>query len=266
MATTPNLSYILVTRNKLPYLKTALADVIAHREPDEEIVVIDGGSTDGSAEYLKECLERGEIDQLLSEPDRCIGHGTNKGMLLAKGKLLKTLTDDDIVYYDHIQKCKAFMLEHPEIDVIGMNGITDDEQEYHREEDFLLWKTTPYHPFMFFELGAIFRKSSIPLFGLFDTSFVFCDAEYTIRITAGKSRLAWYTGIAWKHVSNPDSTNIKQQEVWRRESARLRQMYPGLYSAWKHHVPRPIRNLIRHFVPKKRLATAEQSREPSFLF
>jgi glycosyltransferase involved in cell wall biosynthesis len=260
------LSYILVTRNKLSYLKTALADLIAHRKKDEEIVVIDGGSTDGTAQYLQEFLKRGEIDQLLSESDRGIGHATNKGMIMAKGALLKTLTDDDVVYYDEIEKCKAFMLEHPEIDVIGMNGITDDEKEYHREEDFLLWKTTPYHPFMFFELGAIFRKSSIPLIGLFDTSFMFCDAEYTIRITAGKARIAWYTGIAWKHISNPSSTNINQRHVWKRESARLRQMYPNLYSSWKHHVPKPIRDFARFLIPKKHLATPEQSNNPTFLF
>lgn len=260
------LSYILVTRNKLSYLKTALADVIAHKQKDEEIIVIDGASTDGTPEYLQELLEHGDIDQFISEPDRCIGHGTNKGLLMAKGTLLKTLIDDDVVYFEDIQKCKVFMLEHPEIDVIGMNGMTDDEQEYHREEDFLLWKTTPYHPFMFFELGAIFRRSSLPLIGLFDTSFVFCDAEYTIRITAGKARIAWYTGIAWKHISNPSSTNLNQREVWIRESARLRRMYPNLYSSWKHLVPKPIRTSARYFFPKKHLATLAQSNTPTFLF
>lgn len=259
------LSYILVTRNKLPYLKVALADLLAHKQRGEEIVVVDGDSTDGSREYLQELFVRGDIDKFISEPDRCIGHGSNKGILMAKGELLKTLTDDDILYYDHIQKCKAFMFEHPEIDVIGMNGMTDDGKEYHREEDFLLWKTTPYHPFMFFELGMMMRRSSIPLIGLFDTSFTFCDAEYTIRLTAGKARIGWYTGIAWKHVSNRSSTNINQRELWRKESARLRWMYPNLYSKWKHHVPKPIRELIRYFIPKKNLATPGQSSKPTFL-
>ena len=260
------LSYILVTRNKLSYLKTALDTLIANRKEGEEIVVIDGASTDGSAEYLKDFFDRGIIDQYLSEPDKGIGHATNKGMLLAKGELLKTITDDDELFFDEIQKCKEFMLEHPEIDVLGMNGITTDRNEYHREEDFLLWKTTPYHPFMFFELGAIFRKSSIPLIGLFDTSFMFCDAEYTIRITAGKARLAWYTGIAWRHTSNADSTNIKQRAVWIKEAARLRQMYPNLYSNWKHFIPKPLRTVIRSVFPKKHLASPEQAAAPTFLF
>lgn len=260
------LSYILVTRNKLPYLQTALTELLANKREGEEIVVVDGGSTDGSVEYLTKFFEGGDIDQFISEPDKGIGHATNKGFLMAKGELLKTLTDDDVLYFGEIQKCKAFMLAHPEIDVIGMNGITDDENEYRREEDFLLWKTTPYHPFMFFELGAIFRRSSIPIFGLFDTSFMFCDAEYTIRITAGKASMAWYTGIAWKHISNPSSTNINQSHVWKAESARLRKMYPNLYSSWKHFIPKPIIKVIRFFIPKKRLSTPEQANVPSFLF
>ena len=43
-----NLSYVLVTYNKLPYLKEALAKLLPHKRSDEEIVIVDGGSTDGS--------------------------------------------------------------------------------------------------------------------------------------------------------------------------------------------------------------------------
>lgn len=261
-----NLSYIIVTYNKLPYLKASLSKLIAHKKKDEEIVVVDGGSTDGTLEYLQELSERGEVDQFVSGKDKSLGHAINKGILMAKGELLKTMSDDDVYYYDEMQKCKDFLLAHPEIDALGTNGTAHDGSEYRREEDFLLWKHTPYHPFMIGEQGLWLRKSSLALFGLADTSFTyFWDAEFTVRLTAGRSRIAWYTGKTWEHILNSESVSLTKPGLWKAESARLRRMYP-IYSSWKHLVPKPIRTFIRFLIPKKRLATVEQVTEPTFLF
>jgi glycosyltransferase involved in cell wall biosynthesis len=260
------LSYIIVTYNRLPYLKDALSKLLAHKKADEEIVVVDGGSTDGTPEYLQELFERGEVNQFVSGKDKSLGHAINKGILMAKGELLKTMSDDDVYYYDEMQKCKNFLLAHPEIDALGTNGTAHDGSDYHREEDFLLWKNTPYHPFMMCEQGLWLRKSSLAIYGLADTSFTyFWDAEFTVRLTAGRARIAWYTGKTWEHVFSPDSISLKRPDLWKAESARLRRMYP-IYSTWKHLVPKPIRIVIRFLIPKKRLVVTEQVTSPTFLF
>ena len=262
-----NLSYIIVTFNKLPYLKTALAEVLAHKKDDEEIIVVDGGSADGTLAYLQELLKRGTI-QFVSEPDLGQSHAINKGMLMAHGTLIKILNDDDTYYFNEIHACKKFMLEHPEIDALGSNGVQHDGKEYHREEDFLMWKTLPCHPFQIAEQGLLLRRSSIAVFGLADTASRFWEGDFTLRLTSGKARLAWYTGITWRHVFNPDSVSVNSGNGWAVESAALRRRYPNLYSKWKRYVPRPIRNLIRFFIPKKRLATSGQSdvNQPVFLY
>jgi glycosyltransferase involved in cell wall biosynthesis len=259
------LSYILVTRNKLPYLKPVLATLMANKKDDEEIVVVDGASSDETPEYLRGLFNDKKIDQYVSEPDQGQSHAINKGMLMAKGDLLKILNDDDEYFYDEIEKCKQFLLTHPEIDALGSNGIQNDGQEYHREEDFLAWKNT-HRPFQIAEQGMMFRKYSIALFGLADAATVYWEGEFTLRLTSGKARLAWYTGITWKHTFNKDSVSVLRPEIWKDESAKLRRIYPNLYSKWKHFVPKPIRNLIRYFIPKKRLVTEEQVIKPTFLY
>ena len=48
-----NLTYIVSTRNRLPFLKITLEKLISELRQDEEIVVVDGNSNDGSKEYLQ---------------------------------------------------------------------------------------------------------------------------------------------------------------------------------------------------------------------
>jgi glycosyltransferase involved in cell wall biosynthesis len=262
-----NLSYVIVTFNKLPYLKETLETVITNKQDDEEIVIIDGGSTDSTPNHLQKLHSLGKIEQFVSEKDKGQSHAINKGMLLARGKLIKILNDDDVYFFNEIQKCKHFMLDHRDVDALGSNGIQHDGKEYHREEDFMQWKKT-HRPFQIAEQGMVFRRDSIPIFGLADSASRFWEGDFTLRLTSGKSKLAWYTGITWKHVFNEDSISVNDGNGWIVESAALRRRYPGLYSKWRHHVPKPIRTLIRRFFPKKLLTTPEQSdvSKPVFMY
>ncbi|RYZ99916.1 MAG: glycosyltransferase, partial [Sphingobacteriaceae bacterium] len=47
-----NLSYIICTYNRLPFLQLLLPRLIDALQDTEEIIVIDGDSTDGSKDYL----------------------------------------------------------------------------------------------------------------------------------------------------------------------------------------------------------------------
>ena len=55
------ISYVLTTYNKLPYLKQVLGRLVETRRDDEEIVVCDGGSKDGTPAYLQELYDAGLI-------------------------------------------------------------------------------------------------------------------------------------------------------------------------------------------------------------
>ena len=46
------LSYVITTYNKFPFIKEVLTNLINNKKQDEEIIVTDGKSTDGSVEWL----------------------------------------------------------------------------------------------------------------------------------------------------------------------------------------------------------------------
>src|ERR1700739_554911 len=120
------LSYVLTTFNKLSYLKVTLPLLIEARKEDEEIVVVDGGSADGTKEFLSELHNQGKIQTFISEKDFGESHGFNKAFLNSKGDLIKIITDDDVYSFKIIQQCKSFMLQNTSVDILGFDGYSFD--------------------------------------------------------------------------------------------------------------------------------------------
>jgi len=226
------LSYILATRNKLPYLRTALAELIRNKKEDEEIVVVDGASTDGSVEFLKELFSEGKIQQFISEPDKGEAHADNKAIMLARGELIKIITDDDAFHYPSIERCKEFMHTHPEVDILSTDGMKRRKSTkypvspmlYQSRFEARLKRNTP---FASCGLGLMLRKTSLPIIGLLDTNFARVDAEYTLRVTAGKAKMAWFTRESYAHIRNSGSTSVKQERRITEELERLEMLYFG---------------------------------------
>lgn len=231
------LSYVLSTKNKLPYLKITLGDLILHRKNNEEIIVVDAGSTDGAKEFLQDALKNGKIQKLVSEPDYGEAHGINKGMLQAQGDFIKIVTDDDLFSFPAIEQSIDFMAKNPQIDILASNGgkvvlLSDSISSLSYEKPFQMW-IKKLKPFDFCGLGIILRRNSLPLLGLFNTSFVRTDAEYSLRITANKNiRVAMYTGVMYLHIANKNSNTITMSTSYRADTKHLKKNY-----AWGKKVP-----------------------------
>lgn len=224
------LTYILTTRNKLPYLKETLGALIVQKEDDEEIIVSDGGSTDGTVPFLEQ-LESDKKIIFLRGPDSGEAHGFNKGLLAARGQLIKLITDDDVFYYPGIHACKAFMLEHLEIDFLSTDGFKRRKKgslyplgPLHYCVPFAQWRKAGT-PFASCGLGIMLRRSSLPLLGFLNPSFVRTDAEYTLRSTAGKAQIAWYTRECYVRILNQQSNTFTQEARYFRDTARLNKLY-----------------------------------------
>lgn len=209
------LSYILTTFNKVEYLKVTLPYLIAACKEDEEIVIVDGGSTDGTKEYLDSLKAQNKIHQFISEKDFGEAHGTNKAMLLAKGELLKIITDDDVFDFTQIRACKEYLLNNLEIDILGAEGlattvnttplqlIPTEHQKYVQA-----WKKKEGSCW-FSGLSIMIRRTSIPLLGLFHTSFKMVDFEYVAKVSKLRPCLAFYTGYLYVNILNRDSNSSK---------------------------------------------------------
>jgi glycosyltransferase involved in cell wall biosynthesis len=94
----PRISVVTVSFNQREYLEACLLSVLDQRYPNLEYIVVDGGSSDGSAELLREYQERHNcFAYLIIEPDDGQSDALNKGFRLATGEILTWVNSDDLL-------------------------------------------------------------------------------------------------------------------------------------------------------------------------
>jgi N-acetylglucosaminyl-diphospho-decaprenol L-rhamnosyltransferase len=113
-----DVSVVVVTYNSMPELERCLESVSGY-----EVVVVDHGSTDGSAELVR---ERFPHVRLIEQENRGFGAGMNAGMRVAGGRYFLLLNADAWVLGDGVEKLRAFADEHPEAAVVGPRLLNPD--------------------------------------------------------------------------------------------------------------------------------------------
>jgi len=87
------ISIILATLNSERFLESTLKSIINQKQVDIEIIVVDGGSKDGTLEIIKKYSS--SIDAWISEKDKGISDAFNKGIHLCTGDYINFQGDGD---------------------------------------------------------------------------------------------------------------------------------------------------------------------------
>ena len=104
----PKITIITINLNNANGLRKTIKSVIEQNYNSYEFIIIDGGSTDGSVEILKEYADN--ITLWVSEPDSGIYNAMNKGILKSKGEYLLFLNSGDYLIDENVLE-KMFSCE-----------------------------------------------------------------------------------------------------------------------------------------------------------
>lgn len=88
----PTVSVIIPLYNAEPFLAQTIESVLGQTHPPQQVIVVDDGSTDRSAQIAR---RYGADVQLVQQPNAGGACARNRGVLLAHGDLLAFLDDDD---------------------------------------------------------------------------------------------------------------------------------------------------------------------------
>ena len=119
----PKLSIITINLNNAAGLRKTIESVVNQTFTDYEYLIIDGGSTDGSVEVIKEFADK--ITYWVSEPDKGIYNAMNKGILKARGEYLQFLNSGDWLV-DNEVLFRVFSLNHFEDILYGLEPYYRD--------------------------------------------------------------------------------------------------------------------------------------------
>ncbi len=112
-------SIIIPVYNGAKTLEKAIKSVIVQKNSNINLVIIDGGSTDGTLDIINKY--KSEIDYYISEPDKGIYDAMNKGIKKSKGDVLYFLGSDDYLCSKNVIKDIIKKFEKTGADIIYGN-------------------------------------------------------------------------------------------------------------------------------------------------
>jgi len=165
-------------------VEAALQSILSQKyAPSPEIIVVDGGSSDGTLDVLSKY--ESQIHTLVSEPDKGIYDGMNKGIRMATGDVVGILNADDKYHDSRVVQdvMRIFETDTPDACYGDMVYTTGDDKisrywkagKHSRFKWYFGWM--PPHP-TFFVRRSVYRRH-----GLFDLDYtIAADYELMLRL------------------------------------------------------------------------------------
>lgn len=126
-------SIVTPSFNQVDYLEKSILSVLQQSYDNIEYIIIDGGSSDGSVEIIKQYQD--QLSYWVSEKDDGQTHAIKKGFDIATGDIYAWLNADDAYSMDTVSKAVEYLKYYSEVDLIYGNRLAIDE-----EGRILYWK------------------------------------------------------------------------------------------------------------------------------
>ena len=178
-------SIITVSLNSEKTIEKTINSVISQDHKNIEYIVIDGGSKDNTLKIVNKY--KSSITKIISEKDKGIYDGINKGIQIATGDIISLIHSNDIfVDTNVISKIDNIFKNNTDFDIILANLAfkknLDEERitRYYSAKNFKPWMLrigfSPPHSSAFFK-SEVFKQV-----GLYQTNFKIAgDFEYFVR-------------------------------------------------------------------------------------
>ncbi len=120
-----SITVIIPAYNAEAHIKRSIDSVLAQRHPAQEIIVVDDGSIDGTAEIVKEYEER---VRYIYQANRGVSAARNRGIREAKGEWITFLDADDEWLPELLESQVRLLQRNPDLVWVGADYERFSEQ------------------------------------------------------------------------------------------------------------------------------------------
>ena len=168
----PRVSLVMPVRNAARFVEPAVRSVVEQTHGDVELIVMDGGSTDGTLDILHR--HRHQIAHLGAGPDRGQADAINQGLARATGDVVGWLNGDDLLMPHAAAAAATVLTAHPRaVGVYGDCACVDQYGAFTRYftqiEDFSRWRLRNCADFIP-QPACFFRRAALLEVGPLDTT------------------------------------------------------------------------------------------------
>ena len=232
-------SIITINYNNIDGLRKTVESVVCQTYHDFEYIIVDGASTDGGAEYVKE-LEKNEypfVFKWVSEKDTGIYNAMNKGISMAHGEYVLMLNSGDFLINQFV--IERVMPELEGTDIIQGNTIS--------QIDGKLWRNRGYGKsdisFLDVQRGHFLHQASFCKLYLFNQFGFFREDYKYVSDTIFFIKALGLGGASFRYVdidiANFDTTGFSSSRnpaiytAYQEEEQRMqRELFPGRLYAY----------------------------------
>ncbi len=220
--TLPQVSVVAPTFNRREVLPRALDSVVAQTSGDWELIVVDDGSTDGTAEMVEQ--DYPDIHLVVQE-NRGVSAARNAGIAQARGEWIAFLDSDDAWLPEKLERqMKALEAQsghrlcHTEEIWIRNGQRVNPATKYAKSGGHIYQKCLPLC--VISPSSVVMRRDLLEETGGFDESLEVCeDYDLWLRVTAREPVLFVEEPLLHKYGGHPDQLSTKH---WGMDRFRVR--------------------------------------------
>ena len=223
------LTVLMPAFNAERYVGETIESVLAQSYRDFEFLIVNDGSSDGTARVLASYAGRDARIRVLSHANQGVGRTIDRGLNEARGDLIAIIEADDVMLPGRLEKQVAFMNEHLDYVVVGgylriidPDGRAIGLRRYPTTDDALRARIVMYDP-----LGhpsLMFRRAEALACGSYTARFwTGSDYDFLLRL-AQRGRMANLPEPLTAYRFHPNSIKSQRTLEQLRETLRIKRV------------------------------------------
>lgn len=224
----PLISIIIPSFNQGKFIEETIRSILLQNYPALEIIVIDGGSNDETAEVIEKYALW--LTYWVSEKDSGQANAINKGLAVARGEIVKWLNSDDLLlpgaldqlalaYNEHRNSFFVSPVEHF-LDGTNKSRVFEPQNVTHKElVEFWSGRVAWNDP------GTFYTRNIINTVGVIDENYRYSfDYEFVLRVSK-QCEVVYLKKPAAAFRVHSHSKTVSEGEKFIYETARVSQKY-----------------------------------------